>query len=165
MHIGSDDSQQKKTEMSTEKRNGTKNGNSNEQPDLGTKAFITPYMLLMLRDLNLHGYQIWQRLMGMSLPGLSEHDRPAVYRILRQLEEEGKVASHWDTADKSGPAKRVYSLTDAGRDFLKLWADGLDQYRRTLDFFFKMYTGGMVPSPFDFSMKPGGDKKSEPEDR
>jgi len=131
---------------------------NNAQPDLGPKAFLTPYMLLMLRDWSLHGYQIWQQLMGMNLPGLDEHDRPAVYRILRQLEVEGKVASYWDTADKSGPARRVYSLTETGRDFLGMWADGLDQYRRTLDFFFKMYTGGMVPSPFEL------DSKNESED-
>ncbi|MEI6045767.1 MAG: helix-turn-helix transcriptional regulator [Chloroflexota bacterium] len=142
-----------------DKKGGLKNNNTNDQPDLGSKAFLTPYMLLMLRDLSLHGYQIWQRLMSMDLPGLNEHDRPAVYRILRQLEEDGKVASYWDTADKSGPARRVYSLTDTGKDFLGLWADGLDQYRRTLDFFFKMYTGGIVPSPFDFEKTSGGEKK------
>lgn len=119
------------------------------QVDLGFKAFLTPYMLLMLRDLNLHGYQVFQQLMNLNLPGLNEHDRPAVYRILRQLELEGKLASYWETADKSGPARRVYTLTDAGRDFLSLWANGLDQYRRTLDFFFKVYTGGILASPFD----------------
>lgn len=136
--------------MAQENKDESKNVNQQEQPDLGTKAFITPYMLLMLRDWSLHGYQIWQQLLVMELPGLSKHDRPAVYRILRQLEEEGKVISHWDTADTgSGPARRVYSLTDAGRDFLALWANGLKQYRNTLDFFFKLYTGGMVPSPFE----------------
>jgi poly-beta-hydroxybutyrate-responsive repressor len=148
-----------------DKKGGIKSNNNGDQPDLGSKAFITPYMLLMLRDWSLHGYQIWQRLMSMNLPGLNEHDRPAVYRILRQLEEDGKVSSYWDTADKSGPARRVYSLTDAGRDFLGLWADGLDQYRRTLDFFFKVYTGGMVPSPFDFEAIPGTEKKDEAEEK
>jgi poly-beta-hydroxybutyrate-responsive repressor len=113
----------------------------------------------------LHGYQVWKGLIGMGLPGLSESDRPAVYRILRQLELEGKVSSHWDTEDKSGPAKRVYSLTDTGRDFLRLWADGLDQYRRTLDFFFKVYTGGMIHSPYESPRKPKGEKKSDTEQK
>ncbi len=148
--------------MSQDKQNERKNSKtSNDQPDLGNKAFITPYMLLVLRDLNLHGYQIWQRLMGMDLPGLNEHDRPAVYRILRQLEEEGKVSSEWDTTDKTGPARRVYSLTEAGKDFLSLWADGLEHYRKTLNFFFKVYTGGLVPNPFDITPKATPDKKDE----
>ena len=64
------------------------------QIDLGFKSSLTPYMLLMLRDWSLHGYRFWQRLMEMNLPGFSENDRPAVYRLLRQLEEEGKLSSH-----------------------------------------------------------------------
>ncbi len=138
-----------------------------ETVDLSFKAFLTPYMLLLLRDWNLHGYQLWQQLMKMSLPGLNEHDRPAVYRILRQLEEEGKVSSQWNTIEKSGPARRVYSLTDTGKNFLTLWAEGLEGYRRTLDFFFKMYTGGMMPSPFTRSEMPvpapNKPEKPEPE--
>jgi len=151
--------------MTQNQNDERKSSSNNDQPDLGVKAFLTPYMLLMLRDLSLHGYQIWQRLMVLNLPGLNENDRPAVYRILRQLEEEGKVASHWDTADKAGPARRIYALTDTGKDFLGLWAEGLDQYRRTLDFFFKMYTGGILPSPFDLPGKsgPDRDKKDETE--
>ncbi len=117
-------------------------------------------MLLMLRDWSLHGYQIWQQLKTMNIPGLSEHDRPAVYRILRQLEQEGKVLSHWDTNDKSGPARRVYALTEAGKDFLALWAEGLNQYRRNFDFFFKFYTGGMFPSPFEVLPRAEPDKKT-----
>lgn len=114
----------------------------------------------------MHGYQIWQQLVVMNLPGLSKHDRPAVYRILRQLEEEGKVTSHWDTADKgSGPARRVYSLTDVGKDFLGLWAQGLEQYRSTLDFFFKFYTGGMVPSPYAAPKKTAPNKTDPTEEK
>jgi poly-beta-hydroxybutyrate-responsive repressor len=153
--------QDKEKDNKESKKETTRSTTGNGQLEIGFKAFITPYMLLMLRDWSLHGYQIWQRLMVMNLPGLNEHDRPAVYRILRQLEEEGKVASKWDTADKSGPARRVYSLTDAGRDFLKMWADGLDQYRRTLDFFFKVYTGGILPSPFDLPPSAKPDKKED----
>jgi poly-beta-hydroxybutyrate-responsive repressor len=151
--------------MSKEKDETPKNISNEVQIDLGFKTTITPYMLLMLRDWRLHGYQIWQRLMEMNLPGLSEHDRPAVYRLLRQLEEEGKVVSQWDTADKNGPARRVYTLTEAGRDVLGLWASGLDQYRRTLDFFFKVYTGGILASPFDPKTwsNASGTAKKEPE--
>jgi len=113
------------------------------------KTFLQPYMLLLLRDWSMHGYEVWERLMTM-VPGFSQGDRATVYRTLRQLEREGKVKSIWNT-NTEGPAKRVYSLTDAGEEFLKIWAQGLDQYRQTLDFFFKAYTGGMVPSPFSFN--------------
>jgi poly-beta-hydroxybutyrate-responsive repressor len=121
--------------------------NRNDQLELGFKAFLTPYTLLLLQNTTLHGYELWLRL-STSLPGLSESDRPALYRLLRQLEEEGKLSSHWDS-EKSGPARRVYSITHNGKDFLDLWAKGLKQYQNTLDFFFKLYTGGLLPSPFE----------------
>jgi|GEM_PF-314095 len=120
------------------------------------KTFLQPYMLLLLRDWNMHGYEVWERLMTM-VPGFGQGDRATVYRTLRQLEREGKVKSIWDT-NTEGPAKRVYSLTEAGEEFLKIWAQGLDQYRQTLDFFFKAYTGGMVPSPFSFNPFTGENK-------
>lgn len=126
------------------------------------KTFLIPYMLLMLRDSLMHGYAIWERLMLMGIPGLDESDRATIYRTLRQLEREGKVKSEWNTA-ADGPAKRVYSLTDAGENFLQIWAVGLNQYRQSLDFFFKMYTGGTLPSPFDFFPKSkfGNNSKGE----
>jgi len=122
------------------------------EPEIGLspKAFLIPYMLLMLRDSLLHGYAIWEKLTLMGIPGLNESDRATIYRTLRQLEREGKVKSQWDTATE-GPARRVYSLTDAGESFLRIWAVGLEQYRESLDFFFKMYTGGAFPSPFGFN--------------
>lgn len=72
--------------------------------------------------------------MRMGFPGFDQNDRATVYRALRQLEKEGKVKSEWDT-NAEGPARRIYTLTDAGEEFLNVWANGLDQYRKTLDFF------------------------------
>jgi len=122
------------------------------EPEIGLspKTFLIPYTLLMLRDSLMHGYAIWEKLTVMGIPGLNEGDRATIYRTLRQLEREGKVKSQWDTATE-GPARRVYSLTDAGESFLQIWAVGLEQYRQSLDFFFKMYTGGAFPSPFAFN--------------
>ncbi len=117
-----------------------------------SKTVLIPYMLLMLRDSMLHGYAIWEKLTLMGIPGLNDSDRASIYRVLRQLEREGKVQSEWDTAS-DGPARRVYRLTDAGESFLKVWAVGLDQYRQSLDFFFKLYTGGLPPNPFGFNFQ------------
>lgn len=128
-------------------RKKTKTAGEQTENEVGgaPKSFMVPYVLLMLRDSLMHGYAIWERLMSMGFPGLDENDRANLYRTLRQLEKEGKVQSQWDTTAE-GPARRVYSLTDNGEAFLKLWATGLDQYRRSLDFFFNMYT-----NPFGLS--------------
>jgi poly-beta-hydroxybutyrate-responsive repressor len=129
---------------------GQKKDKGEEPFSFAPKTFLQPYMLLILRQWNTHGYEVWERLMQMGFPGFDHNDRATVYRALRQLEREGKVKSVWDTKTE-GPARRVYSLTAAGEEFLKFWASGLDQYRKTLDFFFKMYTGGLLPSPFSFN--------------
>ena len=126
-----------------------------EEVGFAPKTFLIPYVLLMLRDSLMHGYAIWEKLMLMGIPGLDEGDRATVYRTLRQLEREGKVKSEWDT-NSEGPARRVYRLTDAGESFLQIWAVGLDQYRRSLDFFFKMYTNPFGLNLNDFK---GGKKQ------
>jgi poly-beta-hydroxybutyrate-responsive repressor len=117
-----------------------------------SKTVLIPYMLLMLRDSVLHGYAIWEKLSLMGIPGLNDSDRASIYRVLRQLEREGKVQSEWDTTS-DGPARRIYRLTNAGESFLQVWAVGLDQYRQSLDFFFKLYTGAMPPNPFGFNFQ------------
>lgn len=117
-----------------------------------SKTVLIPYMLLMLRDSVMHGYAIWEKLTLMGIPGLTDNDRASIYRVLRQLEREGKVQSEWETASE-GPARRVYRLTDAGASFLNIWAVGLDQYRQSLDFFFKLYTGGLPSNPFIFNFQ------------
>jgi poly-beta-hydroxybutyrate-responsive repressor len=140
----------------------TKNSRTNPNAEegefsLAPKTFLTPYILLMLRDTILHGYAIWEKLMIMGIPGLNESDRATIYRTLRQLEKEGKIKSEWETPS-GGPARRVYSLTGTGDEFLQMWAMGLEQYRQSLDFFFKLYTGGLANPFFNF---PYNKKKEE----
>ena len=47
----------------------------------------------------------------------------------------------WDTQSGAGPARRVYTITDAGEAYLGFWAEALEQYRRNMDAFFSLYTG------------------------
>ena len=52
----------------------------------------------------------------------------------------------------SGPARRVYTITDAGVAVLGTWATALDSYRQTLDRFFNLYQGTpatSAPQPGD----------------
>jgi len=107
-------------------------------PPRGTpKNYLMAWLLVMLKDLNLHGYEIMKELKEnfavVSDPG-------TVYRALRQLERDGYISSWWDPKEQ-GPARRIYTLTDAGGDALKLWSSALEQYRSNLDAFFSLYTG------------------------
>jgi poly-beta-hydroxybutyrate-responsive repressor len=107
-------------------------------PPRGTpKNYLMAWLLVMLKDLNLHGYEIMKALREnfavVSDPG-------TVYRALRQLERDGYITSWWDPKEQ-GPARRVYTLTGAGNDALKVWSSALEQYRTNLDAFFSLYTG------------------------
>jgi DNA-binding PadR family transcriptional regulator len=58
--------------------------------------------------------------------------------MLRSLEEEGVVRSSWDT-NGSGPARRVYALTEEGTEYLHGWALNLRKVRQNLDRFLTEY--------------------------
>jgi len=121
-------------------------------PPRGTpKNYLMAWLLVMLKDLNLHGYEIMKALKEnfavVSDPG-------TVYRALRQLERDGYISSWWDPKEQ-GPARRIYTLTDGGKDALALWSSALEQYRTNLDAFFSLYTGTWTK---DHSSKRDGDK-------
>jgi poly-beta-hydroxybutyrate-responsive repressor len=100
------------------------------------------WLLAILRQSSMHGYQMLQTL---STFGLASFDPATVYRILRRLEKEGLVKSIWETGD-FGPAKRVYSLTDLGENFLNTWASALEQYQDVLNRFFEIYSDQITNS-------------------
>jgi DNA-binding PadR family transcriptional regulator len=43
----------------------------------------------------------------------------------------------------------MYSITDAGKAYLDFWAKSLEQYQRTMDTFFRMYTGQPIETEED----------------
>src|SRR5581483_2764746 len=86
------------------------------------ERYVEPAILLLLNEGPRHGYELIERL--PELAGEERVDVGNLYRILRSLEEEGIVVSEW-SADLPGPAKRTYSLTDAGRSLLGKWAEAL----------------------------------------
>jgi DNA-binding PadR family transcriptional regulator len=55
------------------------------------------------------------------------------------MEKDGLVFSRWDTSGQ-GPARRIYTITEAGRTYLNKWAKSLDQHRRVMDRLFRLYT-------------------------
>ena len=110
----------------------------NEKPMIGKKLpknFMTPWVLLVLKQWNLHGYLIMQHLSQMGFPAV---DHATLYKELRRLESDGYVESEWQT-DGSGPAKRVYKITEAGEELLLGWTDVVSGYQRMINGFFDMY--------------------------
>lgn len=99
------------------------------------RSWLQPFLLLALEQWESHGYELIRR---MSTFGFEALDRGSVYRTLRQLEKDGLVVSGWDTS-KDGPARRLYTLTDAGRINLNMYAASLRGYQMMLNHFFALY--------------------------
>ncbi len=117
------------------------NGRYNSANEAWSKNWLVPILLLMLRQWSSYGYELMEK---MSTFGLVAMNPGTFYRTLRQMEKDGMVSSSWDTSE-GGPARRMYSITDAGEAYLNYWAESLDQYQRMMDTFFRLYTGQPKP--------------------
>src|ERR671939_269044 len=102
------------------------------------RNWLVPVILLSLREWNSYGYELMERTAAF---GFEAMNPGTLYRTLRQMEKNGVVKSKWETS-KGGPARRMYSITDAGETYLDFWAEALEQYQRNLDAFFRIYTDG-----------------------
>ena len=94
-------------------------------------SFLQPCLLLMLRRGEAHGYSL--------IDGLNEFgfdpdrfDPSLIYRALRDLEDSGCATSRWDD-DSQGPRRRVYQITQDGKDYLKIWIADLRRTRQEID--------------------------------
>lgn len=101
------------------------------------RGFIQPRLLLLLAQQATHGYDLMDALRATE--GLENLADPGLlYRTLRQFEEEGWVTSTWETPTR-GPARRVYQLTPAGREYLDWWSADIRKTRDQLDRFLAEY--------------------------
>jgi len=112
--------------------------------------FTTPAVLLLLRAGPAHGYDLLARLPEI-FPRASEPPDPgAFYRLLRGLEADGAVTSSWTTGE-SGPARRVYALTELGVEQLEGWTLTIKREIDAMNRFLKAYasqpTGPQANSP------------------
>ena len=102
------------------------------------RNWLVPVILLTLRDCASYGYELMERTAKF---GFEAMNPGTYYRTLRHMEKDGLCKSEWDTSSGAGPARRVYTITDAGEAYLQFWIDALEQYRRNMDAFFSLYTG------------------------
>jgi PadR family transcriptional regulator PadR len=65
--------------------------------------------------------------------GLEEIAPSVIYRMLRDMEARGWVASMWDEEQTQGPPRRIYRITALGDEVLATWVQELDETRKRLD--------------------------------
>jgi DNA-binding PadR family transcriptional regulator len=78
-----------------------------------------------------HGYALVERLKDSPLMKGNKPDGTGVYRLLGTLEDLGYV-SHRMAESELGPSKRVFELTESGRQCMKNWVCTLDCYQRDI---------------------------------
>jgi poly-beta-hydroxybutyrate-responsive repressor len=102
------------------------------------KSVLEAWLLLLLKTWGAHGYALVE---SLSRVGFTNIDHTRIYRELRSLEKRGLVTSAWDVSS-NGPAKRLYTITAAGEEFLSGGAQLLQGYTRVLEAFGTLYSGG-----------------------
>ncbi len=90
---------------------------------------IEPAILFLLMQKPQHGYSILEAQRGL---GLETIHPSVVYRTLRELEGLNWIRSEWDTDNTQGPPRRIYSLTDQGRDAFKSWCQELETIQQII---------------------------------
>jgi PadR family transcriptional regulator PadR len=106
------------------------------------RHFVQPCLLLLLSERPGHGYELVGRLRSLGIP---DGDPAGIYRTLRRLERDGLTRSVWRSSE-TGPARRTYSLTAAGRAALDAVTADVRDTRRTLDTYLDRY-GRQPPTP------------------
>ena len=99
-------------------------------------------LLLVLGEVPAHGYDLPDLLVPL---GLGATDRGFVYRTLRAMEGDGLVASAWDPSP-SGPARRTYTVTAAGRQWAAAASAGLRQADRDMHRWLDRYRPSSPPA-------------------
>jgi poly-beta-hydroxybutyrate-responsive repressor len=101
-----------------------------------TGEMLMAHLLAMLKGWSAYGYELSQRL---DAAGFGAYNKGTVYRALRHMEALGLVSSMWDTTT-AGPARRMYSLTQAGSLFLSNWLALVDLHRSAVEQFLRLGT-------------------------
>jgi poly-beta-hydroxybutyrate-responsive repressor len=110
-----------------------------ESEVLRSRSMLRPAVLLLLRDADCHGYQLMGRLAGLGVE--VSFTTGALYRALRTMADDGLISSYWSTSHR-GPARRVYSITDHGRDYLESSMPALSQLCHTVRKMLSLYRRG-----------------------
>lgn len=79
----------------------------------------------------MYGYQI-AKLIEAHDESVQMMKQGALYPVLRSLENSGLLESHVDPSI-SGPPRRYYTITNAGKETLKAWARIWNQTKAFVD--------------------------------
>lgn len=88
-------------------------------------------LLAHLAQGDSYGYRLNQAI-SKATAGALELKEATLYTAFRRLEEGGLIRSYWGE-DESGPRRRYYSITEAGKEALEEGKAQWKRLRETLD--------------------------------
>ena len=106
------------------------------------RAYLGPSLLLLLAEGPSHGYELLEQVRAL---GVRMAEPSGIYRALRSMDEDRLVSSWWEPS-QSGPARRLYVITDAGRGALAAFIDDLRDVRGLLDALLERYEEPQRPA-------------------
>jgi len=104
--------------------------------DISLDKMIQPGLLLFVYIKPSHGYELIQNF--NNLQPVEEVEPGTIYRNLRRMEKNGLLTSSWQTSE-SGPARRLYEITEKGIKALSHAAVKIDQQKKQLEYFLSLY--------------------------
>jgi DNA-binding PadR family transcriptional regulator len=100
---------------------------------------VEPVILsLLARGETRYGYEILEQANQQALTD-STIDAAVIYRTLRMLEGNGCVVSEWQPG-AGGPHRRMYEITEVGREHLQDWLTVLQRLSLNLQAFVASYS-------------------------
>lgn len=89
---------------------------------------LQPMIMALLTREKLHGYRIQELLEQQGMFRNQSPDMAGVYRVLRNMEQEGLVLCEWELQPTGAPRKQ-YAVTEKGKNCLVQWKQTLTEYR------------------------------------
>ena len=89
---------------------------------------LQPGILNALKDEKMHGFSLIQKLADNPMFGGTQPDKAGVYRYLKKMEASGLLQSEWELESDGSNPRRVYAITEHGKECLDNWSQALKLY-------------------------------------
>lgn len=105
-------------------------------------GFLQPCILVQLSRKDLHGYDLFKGL-EYFVDDAEEYDPSIIYRLMRDMEENGHVTSYQGEIS-NGPQRKMYTITEEGKSMLHRWVADLQRTRSEIDRLLHHFTRGDI---------------------
>lgn len=94
---------------------------------------LQPAILLALYRKSLHGFALLNKIGSSPMFGGNNPDATGLYRYLNKMERSELLISDWEFDENGKKPKKVYSITEKGKECLKSWAVVLEDYASSVE--------------------------------